>query len=124
MDKTLIEEMDGPADPHRCQATMAHGQCQHKGVRISTQEPLGPNVFLNFEDQTCYKHGTFCMLHGGNKQVEAAATASLRQYRLTKWQSRLVEFTDSSILKSLREEIGIYESYLKNASISAKTLPT
>lgn len=44
----------------------------------------------------------FCSKHYNNYTKE-----KVRNYRLSKWQARVEEFSDSSELKSLREEIGI-----------------
>lgn len=105
MDKDSIEKMDSPTDPHRCQSASTQGQCDHKGVILNQEAYAAGTEPPNY--------GTFCMLHGGNKQIESSQANSLRQYRLTRWQSRLQEFSDSSILKSLREEIGILRILLE-----------
>ena len=85
-----IETMDGHADPYRCQAIGRQGQCTNKGVRLD-------------ED----KYGGFCRVHGGNKTQEAHEAKKVRNYRLTKFQAQLERQTNSSAIKSLREEIGI-----------------
>jgi len=96
MDSDLIEKIDTDTDPYRCQAVGRNGQCINRGVKLPNGE-----------------YGTYCMVHGGNKQIEAAKAKAVRQYRLTQWQVRLTEFSDSSILKSLREEIGILRVILE-----------
>lgn len=85
-----IEKCDGPADPHRCQAmTRAQGQCTNKGVKLDDG------------------YGGFCRVHGGNKTQQAHEAKKARNYRLTKFQAQLERQSDSSAIKSLREEIGI-----------------
>jgi len=85
-----IEKCDGPADPYRCQAITQQGQCTNKGTRL--------------EENT---YGAFCRVHGGNKTQEAFQATKARNYRLTKFQAALERQSDSSAIKSLREEIGI-----------------
>lgn len=80
-----IKRADNPADPNRCQCVNTQGQCNNKAV----------------------EGGTFCLAHGGNKQLEAKEQAELRNYRKSKWLGRISEHADSSGIKSLREEIGI-----------------
>ena len=85
-----IEKCDGPADPHRCQSVNSKGQCNNKGVRLAENT-----------------YGGFCRVHGGNKTQESFEAKKVRNYRLTKFQAQLERQTDSSAIKSLREEIGI-----------------
>lgn len=49
----------------------------------------------------------YCGRHGGNKQLQREEKVRIRQYRLQVWQERLAEFSESSDVKSLRDEIGI-----------------
>lgn len=84
-----IEKADGSADPYRCQAVGGQGQCTNKGVKLDDG------------------YGAFCRVHGGNKTQEAFQAKKARNYRLTKYQAQLERHSDSSVIKSLREEIGI-----------------
>lgn len=84
-----IEKCDGPADPYRCQAVTSKGQCLNKGAKL---------------DDT---YGGFCRVHGGNKTQEAFEAKKVRNYRIGKYQAALERQTDSTAIKSLREEIGI-----------------
>jgi len=74
-----------PDDPNRCQTVTSQGQC------------------LNLAVPNCKN----CEAHGANKQLQSQEAASLRNYRKSKWLSKIHEHADSSGLKSLREEIGI-----------------
>ena len=96
MDPNELEQMLSETDPHRCQGVDSKGQCTKRAVVL----PDGT-------------YGTYCMLCGGNKQIESAKSQSLRQYRLTKWQIKLNRFVDTPIIKSLREEIGILRVLLE-----------
>lgn len=55
----------------------------------------------------------FCPRHGGPSQKKAQDTKRANQYRLTVWQNRLDEFTESDTVKSLRDEIGILRIVLE-----------
>lgn len=57
---------------------------------------------------------TRCPMHGANKQLQKAEAASLRLYRLAKFQVRADELTDHSKVKSLREEIAILRILLES----------
>ena len=74
-----------PDSPTRCQAVNTQGQCRNESV----------------------EGGTMCMCHGGNKQLEAAESKSLRNYRKSKWLARISVHAENSGIKCLREEIGI-----------------
>lgn len=78
-------------DPERCQGTRPFGQCSNKRMEGSN----------------------YCPACGGNKAVDAASMESVRNYRLTKWQGKLNKMADSSVIKSLREEIGILRIMLE-----------
>ena len=81
-----IERMDGPDDPRRCQGVVpSRGQCINKAAENSE----------------------YCMAHGGNKGQERAAQESLSNYRLAKYQARLMRQAESPNIKSLRDEVGI-----------------
>jgi hypothetical protein len=51
--------------------------------------------------------GKNCLAHGGNRQLDAQEAGSLRNYRLTKFRSKVARMGDSPEIKSLRDEIGI-----------------
>lgn len=91
-----IEKAEGEADPNRCQAIGSKGQCHNKGVRLD-------------EDS----FGAFCRVHGGNATQQSFEVKKARNYRLTKYQAQLERQTDSSAIKSLREEIGILRMLLE-----------
>jgi len=59
------------------------------------------------------ENGTVCLCHGGNVQLKVQADKSKRNYRLTQFQARLERHTDSTHIKSLREEIGILRMLLE-----------
>jgi hypothetical protein len=71
--------------PNRCQGLNSYGQCGHLSV----------------------EGGTFCIMHGGNKQLESQKAKSLKNYRAGQWQSKINRFSESPQIKDLREEIGI-----------------
>jgi len=85
-----IFKADGEDDPNRCQGTTKLGQCPNKAVLL----PSG-------------KYGTYCLCHGGNKQVENEEKQNKRLYHLGKFQAQLEQQADHVNIKSLREEIGI-----------------
>lgn len=73
-------------DPRRCQGVKPfHGQCTNKAMDGSS----------------------FCPAHGGNKGAEKAKREELRNYRLAKFKSRLIELGDSDNIIGLRDEIAI-----------------
>jgi len=86
-----IRRCNDPADPKRCQAVNANGQCNNRAAEGST----------------------FCLAHGGNKAQESAQKAALRNYRKSKWLGRIHEHADGPAIKSLREEIGILRIILE-----------
>ena len=96
MKETPPIRMDSPTDPNRCQATNARGQCEFKGILL----PDGT-------------YGKNCILHGGNRQVDSQNLENLKNYRLTKWQAKVNRFSESNVIKSLREEIGILRVLLE-----------
>jgi hypothetical protein len=77
--------------PDRCQAVTGKGQCLYKAM-------TGSN---------------YCPMHGGNKAQDSLKAASLKNYRLSKWQGRVAEFADNGAVKSLREEVGILRMVLE-----------
>lgn len=88
IDKKL--ERCDPADPHRCQAMVATGQCPYLAEEGK---------------QNCAMH------LGMGKYTEKEK--EIRNYRLAKWQARVNEFADNEKVKSLREEIGIARMMLE-----------
>jgi len=53
------------------------------------------------------------MAHGGNWAVSREEKNSMRNYMLTKWQAKVAQKSDSSAIKSLREEIGVLRTMLE-----------
>lgn len=80
-----------PGDPNQCQSSGMNGQCPYKAIA----------------------NAKYCQRHGGNKSLQVLADASLRNYRLSKWQDRIDQLADSSKVKSLREDIGILRMMLE-----------
>jgi hypothetical protein len=80
--KYTIVEPDSPA---RCQGNIKTGQCPYGAVVGSK----------------------FCPRHGSNMDTQVIKETNLKNYRLNKWNTQLTEKTDSSKIKSLRDEIGI-----------------
>jgi hypothetical protein len=54
-----------------------------------------------------------CVVHGGVKQANALEKQRIRNYQFVKFQERLDAFTDSSNLKSLREEVAMLRFLLE-----------
>lgn len=85
----MFERADYDEHPHRCQAVHGQGQCRNLAVKLDSG------------------YGKNCMAHGGNNQVAKEKAASLRNYRLTKWNAKVQRFGNQPEIKSLRDEIGI-----------------
>jgi len=85
-----------PDDPHRCQASGKHGQCPYKAM----EKPDGSGYFNH-----CPRHNA--------SRVKEFERASMRNYRLGKFQARVEEFADNDQVKSLREEVGITRMMLE-----------
>jgi len=77
--------------PDRCQSLYKEGQCPFRKVEGSD----------------------YCAMHGGNSVLEAAKRASLRNYKLTKFQARLDRFATNPKVKDLRDEIAILRMTLE-----------
>lgn len=77
-----IHKVTDPADPRRCQANGTQGQCPCISVPGKT----------------------FCKMHGGAAGIDEAGA---RNYRLTRYKAEVQRMTESSQIKSLREELGI-----------------
>lgn len=86
-------EVVEPDHPNRCQAidNATGNQCNYKSVH----------------------NGTYCMRHGGHKQLERMRKESLRNYHLTKWRDRVLQKADSPDIKSIRDEVGILRMMLE-----------
>lgn len=85
--------IDGPSDPERCNSLERHNtaQCRYKRIPGTTK----------------------CPRHAYNNDTQAKTEQTLKNYRLQKWQSRVIELVNSDGLKSLREEIGIIRMLLE-----------
>lgn len=100
-----FERMDGEDDPQRCQCNTPQGQCTNKGINVDGE------------------YGKFCLAHGGNKFRENKEKAKIRNYNLTKWQAKMIEKSDSSVLKNLNEEIGILRVILEGKLNACNDMP-
>ena len=80
-----IQKVSDPADPRRCGASTANGQCMNLSVD-------GGNV---------------CLVHGGNKQIEAQQRKQIYDFRAMKWRNRLQQMLSSDAQRSLFEEVGV-----------------
>jgi len=91
-DSTIIKRISREDDPRRCNHIIqGKGQC----INVSVEG------------------GNFCLVHGGNKILQAKAKSELRNYRLTRNKARLIELGNSSGIKSLRDEIAILRILLE-----------
>jgi len=73
-------------DPHRCQ-----GVCPTKGQCINKAND----------------NSDFCPAHGGNRGEQTAKKQEMRNYRLARFKSRLIELGNSDGVMNLRDEIAI-----------------
>lgn len=62
---------------------------------------------------TSVEGGTYCIMHGGNKQLQSMKAASLRNYQLDMWHAKLQRHSGSASIKSLRDEVGILRMVLE-----------
>lgn len=84
-EQNLYERVE-PDDPRRCQHMIpSKGQCPLVQVEGSK----------------------FCVNHGGSIALKREKDKILRNYRLNKFHQEIKEKSDSSEIKSLRDEIGI-----------------
>lgn len=91
MQPNLYERVEDH-DPRRCQHVIpSRGQCNLVQVEGSK----------------------FCINHGGSIALKQAENKSLRNYRLNKFHNEIREKSDSSEIKSLRDEIGILRHILQ-----------
>ena len=92
-----IVKCANPADPHRCQATIAKsGQC----LNMAAKDEQG-------------RYSKYCLAHGGNVDLETQRNESMRNYRLNKFKARIYEKADAPAIKSLRDEIAILRVILE-----------
>lgn len=91
MQDCTIKRIKEDDDPNRCQNVGSRGQCYNLAV----------------------EGGKFCLVHGGNKTIQAQKAKELRNYRLTRNKVRLIELGNSSGIKSLRDEIAILRMLLE-----------
>lgn len=63
----------------------------------------------------------YCAVHGGNVGAQAKVAENISNYRLAKYQERLMTMAKSPILKSLRDEIGILRMVLEDTLNKAGT---
>lgn len=78
--------------PNRCQASGAKGQCINKAV----------------------PGGKYCLVHGGNKELNRQEKENIRNYQLAKFKSAFLRQADSPVLKTLHEEVAILRMVLEN----------
>lgn len=96
MADNVFERVDDPADPCRCQANIASGQCPFKGKIMNDG-----------------KRGKYCPRHVGANienatSIGMSASDPLRNYRFSAiFQSDIDAKSNSEKIKSLREEIGL-----------------
>ena len=90
-----------PADPRRCQAVTAHGQCSHLSV----------------------EGGHNCIAHGGIRTIEAQQKEKYNNYLLNTWQASIDSKKRSPELKSLRDEIAILRMLLEARLNQCTTAP-
>jgi len=77
-----------PDSPNRCQAMTKNGQCLCQKT----------------------KDTNYCPAHGGARNEDKK---ELKNYRLTKYKADIQRMSESSNIKSLREEIGILRTMLE-----------
>ena len=84
-----------PFSPTRCQAVVKQGQCPFEVIPGQTR----------------------CQMHSAGGLQEKAG---LTNYRLTIWQKRLNELSNSDAVKSLRDEIGLLRLTLESVVNNCK----
>ena len=80
-----VQRCSDPADPNRCQASDAVGQCKNKAV----------------------PGGQVCIYHGGGAILKSEQTKAIRNLRLSRWRADVGHFSASKEITSLRDEIGV-----------------
>ena len=96
-DTKAILRVDRPDHPNRCQHVNSVGQCHNLSVEL--RDGAG---FANF-----------CLVHGGRAALDAQAKAGLRNYRITKFRTRLGELRSNEFIKDLRDELAILRMILE-----------
>ncbi len=91
MPKFEIKRAPTPDDPHRCQSSTKMGQCPNLAYSPS------PDVFV----------GDKCVMHGGHSAAVRHHTEETKQYKISKYASRIHDFATNPNVKSLREEIAL-----------------
>jgi len=81
------------------------------------QHELGERCEATGKDSQCpyckVEGSNYCSRHGGYLQQKRKDAEAMRGYRLGRWKARVGELSDSSGIKSLREEIGILRMMLE-----------
>ena len=93
----MLVQVSDLDDPNRCQVNNKHGQCRY----LKT-----PGL------DTCEAHGSM--------QIAKQKREVLSNYRLLKYQDRLLEKKNSPEVKTLREEIAILRMTLEEIMIAAE----
>ncbi len=91
LDHKVVEKVDRPDDPRRCQGVVPTGQCNNLKVEGSN----------------------YCLAHGGASTIKKQEAESLYRFRVDKYRNRINEIAKSSNIKSLREEIGVLRMLLE-----------
>lgn len=91
LDHTIVQKIERPDDPRRCQAVVPSGQCN--------------NVKVDGSD--------YCLAHGGASTIKKQEKEGLYRFRVQKYHHRINEIAKSSNIKSLREEIGVLRMILE-----------
>lgn len=102
MSDQAIYERVSETDPNRCKGIIGGsqaGQCNYKAV------------------SGC----DYCMMHGGARQAQDNKKLALKNYRIQQWGERVGEFSNSTDIKSLREEIGILRLVMETTLNHCKT---
>jgi len=91
--QSQIERIAYEDDPRRCQATIpSRGQCNLVAV----------------------EGGTNCICHGGWRDMQSQKASRIKRYKIARYQARVNSLTDSSSIKSLRDEIAIVRLLIQN----------
>jgi len=99
-----IKRVPTPDDTRRCQTVNSQGQCMNMAIQL----PDG-------------NYGHNCLMHHGNREVDAYNNKAVRNYQLAKWRNRVGDKADSNVIKSLREEVGILRVILEELINSCET---
>ena len=86
-----IKRIEREDDPERCLGMLMGDQCYNKSVP-----------------------GTkYCAIHGGVQAEQRLVKQGYKNYQLKKFQAKLDRMSDSSAIKSLKEEVGILRMILE-----------